>query len=76
MPMWHVYNPDATYTAQERQEFAWGSFLGDRGLHWEIHIDDTPFEFWTIDGYFPPAPESADERRLAAENRPSPLVGT
>ena len=50
-------------------------FLGDRGLHWEIHIDDTPFEFWTIDGYFPPAPGSAEERRWAAENKPSPLIG-
>lgn len=50
-------------------------FLGDRGLHWEIHIDDTPFEFWTIDGYSPPAPGSADEQRWAAENKPSPLSG-
>ena len=51
-------------------------FLGDRGLHWEIHIDDTPFEFWAIDGYSPPAAGSADERRWAAENEPSPLIAT
>ncbi|WP_426513433.1 tautomerase family protein [Dactylosporangium sp. McL0621] len=143
MPMWHVYHPKGTYTAEERQEFAaqvtalyadcvelprfyvsvafhefsaeeffvggepndsyvriwidhiarrtpdpgrrrwWmetinqtlAPFLKDRRLHWEIHIDETPFEFWTIDGYFPPAPGSADERRWAAQNRPSPLIG-
>ena len=50
-------------------------FVRDRGLGWEIHIDDTPFEFWTIDGYSPPAPGSADERRWAAENGPSALTG-
>jgi phenylpyruvate tautomerase PptA (4-oxalocrotonate tautomerase family) len=50
-------------------------FLKDRGLHWEIHIDETPFDFWTIDGYFPPAPGSADERRWAEQNRPSRLIG-
>ncbi|SDS18554.1 tautomerase family protein [Actinopolymorpha singaporensis] len=50
-------------------------FLRDRDLHWEIHVDETPFEFWTIDGYFPPAPESPDERRWAEQNGPSPLVG-
>ena len=25
-------------------------FLRQRGLHWEIHIDETPRDFWTIDG--------------------------
>jgi phenylpyruvate tautomerase PptA (4-oxalocrotonate tautomerase family) len=50
-------------------------FLQDRGLHWEIHIDETPFELWTIDGYFPPAAGSADERRWATQNRPTPLIG-
>lgn len=50
-------------------------YLMDRGLRWEINIDETPFDFWTIDGYFPPAAGSGDERRWAAENRPSPLTG-
>jgi hypothetical protein len=50
-------------------------FLGDRGLHREIHIDDTPFEFWTIDGYSPPPSGSPEEGRWAAENKPSPLTG-
>ena len=143
MPMWHIYHPAGTYTAQEKREFAaqitslyadlielprfyvsvvfhefsaqdffvggepdngyvriwidhiarrtpepgkrrwWmntlnqelAPFLKDRELRWEIHIDETPHEFWTINGYFPPAPGSADEQRWAAQNKPAPLVG-
>jgi phenylpyruvate tautomerase PptA (4-oxalocrotonate tautomerase family) len=50
-------------------------FLEERGLHSEIHIDNTPREFWTIDGIFPPPAGSADERRWIEENKPSPLIG-
>ncbi|MFI9387671.1 hypothetical protein [Kutzneria sp. NPDC052558] len=25
-------------------------FLAARGLHWEIHVDNTPTDFWTYDG--------------------------
>jgi phenylpyruvate tautomerase PptA (4-oxalocrotonate tautomerase family) len=51
-------------------------FLHERGLHSEIHIDDTPRGFWTMDGLFPPPTGSAEERRWVAENRPSPPVGS
>lgn len=51
-------------------------YFKDRGLHCEIVIDETPFDLWTIDAYLPPAAGSADERRWAAENRPSPLTGS
>ena len=50
--------------------------LSGRGLHSEIHVDDTPMEFWTIDGHFPPPAGSAEERRWAKENRPSPAGHT
>jgi phenylpyruvate tautomerase PptA (4-oxalocrotonate tautomerase family) len=50
-------------------------FLHERGLHSEIHIDDTPTEFWIIDGILPPPAGSPDERRWAEENKPSPLLG-
>jgi phenylpyruvate tautomerase PptA (4-oxalocrotonate tautomerase family) len=50
-------------------------FLADRGLRSEIHIDETPTEYWTIDGYLPPPGGSADERRWAEENKTSPLLG-
>jgi phenylpyruvate tautomerase PptA (4-oxalocrotonate tautomerase family) len=51
------------------------AFLADRGLNWEIHVDNTPTEFWTIDGYLPPAAGSEDERRWLAENKTSELLG-
>ena len=50
-------------------------FLRHRGVHWEIHIDETPRDFWTIDGFFPPPTGSSDERRWAEENKPSQPIG-
>jgi phenylpyruvate tautomerase PptA (4-oxalocrotonate tautomerase family) len=48
-------------------------FVRDRGLDWEFHIDETPFELWSIQGIRPPAADSEDEKRWIRENRPSPL---
>lgn len=47
-------------------------YIGDRGLDWEIHIDETPFDLWSINGFYPPRQGTADEARWMAENRPSP----
>jgi phenylpyruvate tautomerase PptA (4-oxalocrotonate tautomerase family) len=46
-------------------------FVRDRGLDWEIHIDDTPRDQWTIQGMPPPEAGSEEERRWMRENRPS-----
>jgi phenylpyruvate tautomerase PptA (4-oxalocrotonate tautomerase family) len=46
-------------------------YISDRGLRWEMHVDETPFSLWTIQGMRPPAPESAAETRWKTENRPS-----
>ena len=43
-----------------------------RGLNWEMHVDETPFELWTIDGHFPPRAGTDDEKRWMAENRATP----
>ncbi len=51
-------------------------FVTERGLRWEVHVDDTPVELWMIDGYFPPPEGSEDEKRWAGENKPSELVGS
>jgi len=48
-------------------------FIAERGLRWEMHVDETPFSLWTVDGYRPPLPGSPDEIRWRTENRPSPL---
>lgn len=49
-------------------------FIGDRGFDWEFHIDETSFELWSINGMRPPLPDTEDEKRWRAENRPSPLT--
>lgn len=47
-------------------------YTGERGLDWELHIDETPVDYWSINGHFPPPPGSDDDQRWRAENRPSP----
>jgi phenylpyruvate tautomerase PptA (4-oxalocrotonate tautomerase family) len=46
-------------------------FVRDRGLDWEIHIDDTPRDQWKIQGMRPPDTGSEEEQRWRRENRPS-----
>jgi hypothetical protein len=29
-------------------------FVKDRGFDWEFHIDETPFDLWSVQGYRPP----------------------
>lgn len=47
-------------------------WIADRGYDWELHVDETPFDLWTIQGYFPPREGTEDEKRWMAENRASP----
>lgn len=47
-------------------------FVRQRQLNWEVHVDETPFELWSIDGLTPPAPKSEAEQRWARENKASP----
>jgi hypothetical protein len=47
-------------------------YVADRGLDWEIHIDETSFDLWSINGFYPPREGTPDERRWMADNRPSP----
>jgi len=44
-------------------------YLGERGLRWEMHVDETPFSLWSIEGLRPPLPNSVAEVRWKAENR-------
>jgi len=46
-------------------------FVGARGLNWELHIDETPRDMWTIEGMVPPESGSAEEQRWASDNNPS-----
>lgn len=47
-------------------------YVDERGLRWEMHVDETPFSLWTIQGLRPPLPDSDPEQRWRTENRPSP----
>jgi len=47
-------------------------YVADRGFDWEFHIDETPFDYWSINGHYPPRADTEDEKRWREENRPSP----
>lgn len=46
-------------------------FVRDRGFDWEITIDETPADLWSIQGEIPPPFESVGEKRWVKENKPS-----
>ncbi|MGQ5795502.1 tautomerase family protein [Serratia sp. IR-2025] len=50
-------------------------YIAARGLRWELHVDETPFSLWTIDGLKPPAPGTAAGEKWCSENRPSVWEG-
>ena len=55
-----------------RVEGAIAPFIKDRGFEWELHVDETPFDLWTVQGIRPPRAGTEDEKRWISENRPSP----
>lgn len=50
-------------------------YLAARGLRWELHVDETPFSLWTIEGLKPPAPGTTAGEKWRSENRPSAWEG-
>jgi phenylpyruvate tautomerase PptA (4-oxalocrotonate tautomerase family) len=46
-------------------------YIEERGLRWEMHVDETPFSLWTIQGLRPPLPNTEAEQRWRTENRPT-----
>jgi phenylpyruvate tautomerase PptA (4-oxalocrotonate tautomerase family) len=44
----------------------------ERGLSWEMHIDETTRDLWLIQGLVPPMPNTEPEKKWKAENMPSP----
>ena len=73
--------PEARTRWMDRVHRALVPFMAARGLGWELHIDETPMDLWSIQGLRPPPPDSAAEQRWIRENRPSsyeaePAVGT
>ena len=60
----------------QRTNEAIAPFTKDRGFNWEFHIDETPFELWSVQGHLPPPADTEDEKRWKQENKPSPLTCT
>ncbi len=50
------------------------SFVKDRGFDWEVSIDETPFDLWSLQGEIPPPFESIAEKRWVKENKASPYT--
>ena len=55
----------------ERVNTTLNPFARDRGYRWEVHIDQTPIDFWTIQRMKPPDPDSEAEKHWVKEDRPS-----
>lgn len=49
-------------------------FVKDRGYDWEISIDETPFDLWSLQGEIAPPFESVAEKRWVKENKASPYT--
>jgi hypothetical protein len=49
-------------------------FMAERGLDWELHIDETSRDLWLIQGLRPPAPGSPGERLWRERNEPVPYA--
>lgn len=46
-------------------------YIAAHGLRWEMHVDETPFSLWTIQGLRPPLPDSDAEQKWVEDNAPS-----
>jgi phenylpyruvate tautomerase PptA (4-oxalocrotonate tautomerase family) len=46
-------------------------FVKDRGYDWEVSIDETPCDLWSLQGELAPPFESVAEKRWVKENRAS-----
>lgn len=46
-------------------------YIEKSGLRWELHIDETPFDLWIIQGIKPPMPHSEIEQKWRTENKAS-----
>lgn len=47
-------------------------YVAERGLRWEMHVDETPFSLWSIQGMRPPVPGTPASDQWQADNQPSP----
>jgi hypothetical protein len=63
--------PEEASRRMKQFDEALAPMMRDRGLVWEFHVDETPRNFWSIEGYRPPPSGSEAETRWIHENKPS-----
>jgi phenylpyruvate tautomerase PptA (4-oxalocrotonate tautomerase family) len=51
-------------------------FVKDRGYDWEVSIDETPCDLWSLQGELAPPFESVAEKRWVKENKATPYTLT
>jgi phenylpyruvate tautomerase PptA (4-oxalocrotonate tautomerase family) len=61
--------PEARRGMVKRADEVLSPYVRDKGLNWEFHIDETPFDLWSVQGFAPPPPHSEAEQRWKRENR-------
>ncbi len=67
-------NEDEVYrNTSNRIDEALKPHIADEGYDWEFHVDETERRLWKINGLFPPAFKSEEEKVWARENRAVPL---
>ena len=49
-------------------------WVRDRGYDWELSIDETPFDLWSLQGEIPPPFESQAEKRWIEANKALPYT--
>lgn len=68
----HLDTPEARAACMAVIEKKLAPLIKERGLAWEVHIDETPMDLWRVQGMVPPLPGSDMEKAWAKENRPIP----
>ncbi|MCP1196062.1 tautomerase family protein [Acetobacter senegalensis] len=46
-------------------------YVAERGYRWELNVDETPFDLWTLNGFKPPLPNTPAGIKWRLENKPS-----
>ena len=49
-------------------------YVKDKGYDWEISVDETPVDLWSLQGELDPPFESVAEKRWVKENKASPYT--
>jgi phenylpyruvate tautomerase PptA (4-oxalocrotonate tautomerase family) len=73
----HLARTMASYEVKQEVldglEAAFGPYVKDRGLNWEIHIEEHERDLWRTQGINPPMPNTDAEKLWVKENKAIPF---